>query len=133
MKYGIIFWGNSSVSKKVFSLQKKIVRIRLQILTFLCEYIYSLISYIINTKNLFQMNTKVHSVNIRYKHCLHKQIANLSCFQKSAYYAGIKIFSSLPSEPKSLRNEKAHFQVTLKQYLYTHSFYSVDEYLLSRK
>jgi hypothetical protein len=27
MKYGIIFWGNSSDSKKVFILQKKIVRI----------------------------------------------------------------------------------------------------------
>jgi hypothetical protein len=27
MKYGIIFWGNASHSKKVFSLQKKIVRI----------------------------------------------------------------------------------------------------------
>jgi hypothetical protein len=26
MKYGIIFWGNSSDSKKVFTLQKKIVR-----------------------------------------------------------------------------------------------------------
>jgi hypothetical protein len=55
MKYGIIFWGNSSDSKKVFTLQKKIVRImmgvkshnpcrdlfkRLQILTLPCEYIY---------------------------------------------------------------------------------------------
>jgi hypothetical protein len=27
MKYGIIFWGNSSESKKVFTLHKKIVRI----------------------------------------------------------------------------------------------------------
>jgi hypothetical protein len=26
MKYGIIFWGNSSDSRKVFTLQKKIVR-----------------------------------------------------------------------------------------------------------
>jgi hypothetical protein len=27
MKYGIIFWGNSSFSKRVFTLQKKIVRL----------------------------------------------------------------------------------------------------------
>jgi hypothetical protein len=27
MKYGIIFWGNSSDSKKIFILQKKIYRI----------------------------------------------------------------------------------------------------------
>jgi hypothetical protein len=55
MKYGIIFWGNPPDSKKVFSLQKKIVRMmmgvkrcdsctdlfkRLDILTFPCEYIH---------------------------------------------------------------------------------------------
>jgi hypothetical protein len=27
MKYGIIFWGNASYSKKIFTLQKKIVRL----------------------------------------------------------------------------------------------------------
>jgi hypothetical protein len=56
MKYGIIFWGNSSDSKKVFTLQKKTVRImvgrkpqyscidlfkRLLILPLPCEYIFS--------------------------------------------------------------------------------------------
>jgi hypothetical protein len=29
-------------------------------------------------------------------------------------------------------NEKAKFKVELKQYLNTHSFYSVDEFLLSK-
>jgi hypothetical protein len=31
------------------------------------------------------------------QHCLHKPIVNLSSFQKSAQYAGIKIFNNLPS------------------------------------
>ena len=148
MKYGIIFWGNSSDSKKVFTLQKKIVRImmgvksrnscrdlfkRLQILTFPCEYIYSLINLITNNEEHFQTNADVHSVNTRHKHCLHKPTANLSCFQKSAYYAGINIFNNLPSDLKGLMNEKARFKIALKRYLNTHSFYSVDEYLVSRK
>jgi hypothetical protein len=62
MKYRIIFWDNSSDSKKIFTLQKKIVRImvgvkpqnscrelfkRLQILPFPCEYILSLLNFII--------------------------------------------------------------------------------------
>jgi hypothetical protein len=56
MGYGIIFWGNSSGSRKVFALQKKIVTIvvgvkpqnscrdlfkRLQILPLPCENIFS--------------------------------------------------------------------------------------------
>jgi hypothetical protein len=33
----------------------------------------------------------------------------------------------------SLMDEKARFKIALKQYLNTHSFYSIDEYLLSKK
>jgi hypothetical protein len=68
MKYGIIFWGNSSDSKKVFTLQKKIVRIMvgvkpqnscrdffkiLQILSLPCEYIFSLLNFIISNQEHF--------------------------------------------------------------------------------
>jgi hypothetical protein len=117
MKYGIIFWGNSLDSKKVFTLQKKIVGImmgvesrsscreifkRLQILSFPCEYIYSLKNFITNNEEPFQTNADVHSVNTKHKRCLHKPIVNLSCFQKGAYYAGIRIFNGLPSDLKGL-------------------------------
>jgi hypothetical protein len=40
---------------------------------------------------------------------------NLTCFQKSAYYSGIKVFSNLPSSLKSLMNEKAQFKLALKR------------------
>jgi hypothetical protein len=56
-----------------------------------------------------------------------------ACFQKSAYYAGIKIFNSLPSSLTSLVNKKAQFKVALKRYLITHSLYSVDEFLMFTK
>jgi hypothetical protein len=62
-----------------------------------------------------------------------KQLDNLSCFQERAYYAGIKIFSNLPSDLKSCMNEKARFKIALKRYLNTHSFFSFDEYLLYSK
>jgi hypothetical protein len=82
MKYGIIFWGNSSESKKVFTLQKKIVRImvdakpwnsyrglfkRFKVLPLPCEYIFSLMNFITNNQEHFQTNSAVHSVNTRYK------------------------------------------------------------------
>jgi hypothetical protein len=145
MKYGIIFWGNSSISKNVFTLQKKVIRIvagvkprnscknlfkRLEILPLPCEYIVSLMNFIVNNQELFQSNSAVHSVNTRNKLQLHRPITNLSCFQKSAFYTGIKIFNSLPSSLTSLVNKKSQFKVALKRYLNTHSFYSVDEFLM---
>jgi hypothetical protein len=65
MKYGIIFWGNSSGGRNVFTLQKKVIRIiagvkpinscrklfkRLEILPLPCEYIFSLMNFIVNNQ-----------------------------------------------------------------------------------
>jgi hypothetical protein len=105
---------------------------RLQILPLPCEYIFSLLNFIINNQEHFQINSVVHSVNTRNKNHLHRPVASLTGFQKSTYYSGINIFNNLPSSLKSPMNEKATFKVALKIYLNTHSFYSVDEFLVSK-
>ena len=38
----------------------------------------------------FQTNSPIHSINTSNKHHLHRQNANLSSFQKSTFYPGIK-------------------------------------------
>jgi hypothetical protein len=144
MRYGLIFCGNSSDSKRVFMLQKKIIRImlgekpqnscrelfkRLQILPSPREFIYIILKFIVRKWEYFQTNSTVHSVNIRNKHQLHTSIINLSCYQKSTHL-GIKIFNKLPSNLKSLMNMRIEFRVALKRYFIMHSFYSVDEFLL---
>jgi hypothetical protein len=50
-----------------------------------------------NNQEHFQTNSAIYSVNTRNKKQLHRSLANLLHFQNSAYYAGIKIFSSLGS------------------------------------
>jgi hypothetical protein len=87
---------------------------RLQILPLPCEYLFSLLDFIINNQEHFQTNSAVHSVNTRNMHHLRRPVANLSCFQKGTYYSGIKVFKNLPSSLKSLTNEKAEFKVALK-------------------
>jgi hypothetical protein len=116
MKYGIIFWGNSSNSKMILTLQKQIIRLMadvkprnscsslfksLEILTLSCEYIFSLLLFTVNNKEHLQTNYAVHSVNTRNKNRLHRPIANLSCFQKRVYCAAIKMLNSLPTSLKS--------------------------------
>jgi hypothetical protein len=141
VKYGIIFWGNSPKSRKIFTLQKKIIRImtgahprtscrrlfkKFDILPVPSQYLYSLMNFFVNNQENFQTDSLIHNINMRNKHHLH---ANLSCFQKNAFYSGIRIFNSLPCSITNLKNGKAKFKVTLKKYLNAHSFYSVDEFL----
>jgi hypothetical protein len=70
----------------------------------------------------------IHNINTRNKHHLHRPNAKLSSFQKSTFYAGIKIFNSLPCSLIILKNEKAKFKLALRKYLNTHSFHSVDTF-----
>jgi hypothetical protein len=56
--------------------------------------------------------------------------ANLTIYQKGVHYAGIKIFNKLPIEIKNTSNNLKRFKVALRQFLNTHSFYAVDEYLI---
>jgi IS1 family transposase len=112
MKCGIIVWGNSHNSEIIFTLQKRTVGIiagvksrnscrnllmTLEILPLPCKYIFTLMNFAVNNQEHFQTNSAVHSVNTRNRNHLHRPAANLSCFQKIAYYAGIKILNSLPS------------------------------------
>jgi hypothetical protein len=93
IKYRIMFWENCSNSRKIFTLQKKIIRImvgahprtpcrslfkKLEILPVPCQYIFSLMSFFVNNQENFQTNSSVHSINTRNKHQLHRPIDNLS-------------------------------------------------------
>jgi hypothetical protein len=102
----------------------------LEILPVPCQYIFSLMNFFLSNKEKFQTNPSVHSVNTTSKHQLHRPIANLSCFQKSAFCSSRGIFSSLPYSAANLKNKKAQFKVALRRYLNAHSFYSVDEFLM---
>jgi hypothetical protein len=116
------------LDRRLFGPQRSLFK-RIEILALPCEYIFSLMNFIVNNQEHFKTNCAIHSVNTRNKNQLHRPIANLSCFQKSAYYAGIKIFSLL-SSLTSIINKKAQFKVALKIYLIIHSFYSGDEILM---
>jgi hypothetical protein len=78
------------------------------------------------------MRTIVFHINTRSKHQLHKPSANLSCFQKSTFYAVIKIFNSLPPSLTILKNNNAKFKEVLRKYLNKHFFYSVDEFFMCK-
>jgi len=51
-------------------------------------------------------------------------------FQKSAFYAGLKIFRSFPFSLIYLKNKKAKFNVALRRYLNTHPFHAAVKYFM---
>jgi hypothetical protein len=146
MKYTIIFWGNSSNRRKIFTLQKKIIRIMVSVknrnscrslfkslenlTTLPCGYIVSLLNFIVNDQEHFQTNLALHIVNTRNRHDFHRPSANLPWLQKSACYSGIKILNNLICSLKSLVKKNVQFKAALKRYLNTYSFYSFDEFLM---
>ena len=148
MNYGIIFWAGSSYAKKVFILQKRIIRIitntkptescrevykKLKIMPFYSLYIYSLLLYVINNKGVFNFNNDVHKYSTRAHGNLHVPIINTARFKKGAYISGIEIYNHLPQSIKNLANDEKSFKLALKRFLDQHSFYSIDEYFQYRE
>ena len=135
--YGIILWGNSSYGRKIFTLQKRIIRImmgahprtscrvllkKLEILTIQSQYIYTHWWFFVGNQDKFLTNSSAHSIKTRNKHHLHRPIANLSCFHKGASYSGIRIFNKILQSIISLRNENPQLKVAIKIFLHAYSF-----------
>jgi hypothetical protein len=125
MSYGVIFWGNSLLSSIIFRIQRKAIRImegcgnrvscrnlfkKLQILPLTSQYTLSLLKFVVQNKNVFLTNNENHNLATRQRNNLYFPQANLTIYQKGAYYSGIKIFNSLPLEIKNVAgNQKKMF------------------------
>jgi hypothetical protein len=126
----------------IFTLQKRTIRIiagvkssnscrnlfmRLEILPLPCKYILTLMNLVVNNQEHFQQNTVL---TLGIGTIFIDQLPTSHVFKKSTYYAGIKIFNSLPPNLRSLMNKQTQFKAALKRYLNTHPFYSVEEFLM---
>jgi hypothetical protein len=115
MTYGLLFWGNSPDSIKIFRLQKKIIRImegcrytdscrklfiNLEILPLPSQYILSLPIFLIRNRSQFLVNSEIHHINTRQHANFHKPSVNVAKYQKGVYYLGVKLFNALPSDIK---------------------------------
>jgi hypothetical protein len=146
ISYGLMFWGNSAHSVKVFRMQKKIIRImtgsrsrescrkwfkHYNILTLPSLYILSILRFVIKNKETFITNNEIHEHDTRQVNNLHFPLATLKKFQSGAYYMGIKIYNNLPDYIKQEFNNKIKFESLLKQFLHQKTYYSIDEFLNS--
>jgi hypothetical protein len=144
IQYGIIFGGNSAHAQQVFKLQKRVVRVmsgmgprsscrnlfkKLNILPVPCQYILSLMLFIIDNQQDFFTNADVHGLNTRNKNYLYLPVQSLTCVQKWVSCSGVKTFNSLPSDMQSYKGDRKKCKKILCKYLAIHSFYSITEFL----
>ena len=142
IKYGIIFSGNSSSSGKIFTWQKKITRIvasaqprtscrslvkQLEILAFPCEYLLFINELHYQKSGNFS-NSSLYNINTRNKHHLRRPNANLACFQKSTFYAGIN-FSTRPVYCDNPQELWAIISISLKK-IPTHTLLLLCRWIL---
>jgi hypothetical protein len=99
-----------------------------KILPLQSQYIQLLLLFVVDNKRYFKENSDIHNINTSTKSNLHQPIANLSTYQKGAHYNRIKVYNSLPTQIKGLSADSKKFGHALKSFLYSHPFYTLDEY-----
>jgi len=92
------------------------------------QYILSLLTFVSNNREQYFANSEIHNINARHTSNLHLPRAHLNIYQKGVHYSGIKIFNSLPRDIKTYIDNPRTFKKALKKFLYTNSFYSLNEY-----
>jgi hypothetical protein len=132
MAYDIIFWGNSPHSNNIFKLQRRAIRIimnvdnrvsfcelfkKLNILPLHSQYILSLLLFVFKNIEEF-ISYSINSIftPLTLATCLiyiHHQL-KVTKYQKGAYYSGIKIFNHSPQTIKNVSWDVKKFKLPLK-------------------
>jgi len=145
LKYGITLWGGDPKSRKIFLIQKKVIRMlckvdqntscrnlfrMLGILPLPCLYISEMVCWIKYYRGKLEYNLDLHEHDTRHKTDLHPLTCRTNLAKNNGVNMGIALYNKLPQNLKKL-DMKHTFKNKVKKFLLQNVFYSVDEYLLS--
>jgi len=69
-----------------------------KILPLTTQYLFSLLLLIVQNKNFLLTDIKNHNIDTRQRNNVYLPLANLTIYQKGAYYLGLKLFNNLAME-----------------------------------
>lgn len=139
--YALMSWGHAPMSKRIFGLQRKALRIiggldyredcrqafvEHNIMTLPSLYIYQCLIFAHSHKPSFLMHSNLHDYNTRSKDHIYINFHRLSKTQTGVNYNAPKMYNKLPTPIKDL--SLPNFKIKLKQYLIKKCFYSYSEY-----
>jgi len=117
LKYGITLWGGNSKSRKIFLLQKKIIRIMskadqhtscrnlfrtLGILPLPCLYISKMVCWIKYYRGKLEYNSDLHEHDTCHKTDLHPLTCRTNLAKNNGLNMGIALYNKLPPNLKKL-------------------------------
>lgn len=138
LKYGILFWGNSTNKEFAFKAQKKCIRSicglkqtdscraefrRLKLLTLASMYILEAASI---TKR--DISNYESMISTRHRNELKLPKSRTVKFKSSVFCMSVKIYNKLPDSIKSIQT-LASFKYKLKAFLIQKVYYTINEYL----
>lgn len=142
IRYGIIFWGNSTDKKYVFNAQKRCIRAmfglsprdscrpyfkKYRILTFTSMYILETALFVKNNPHLFQKLSVVRNRIRRDMDLVHVPCASTTFMAKSVVCMAPKIYNKIPLDIR-LQNLSL-FKKRLTNYLLEKCIYELHEFL----
>lgn len=142
MTYGILNWGHSAHSVKVFKLQRRCIRVianlhwrecckqyfrELRVLTFPSLYILNCLKYIKSNIADFSSHSDIHNYTTRNCKDIVPAFHRLARTRRGTDFYCIKFYNVLPDHIKCLEDKK--FVTKIKNYLIEKAFYSCEDYL----
>lgn len=145
LSYGLVLWGDSTDFADIFVLQKKCLRILVnikpresckphfiekEILTLPSMYIYQICQFVKKHRYLFKSNCEIHpAYTRRHKNKLVQPInPKLALTKGSPNYRSVAIYNNLPDHLEKEENYNI-FNRKLKSLLAKKAYYSVKEYM----
>lgn len=145
IRYGVIFWGNSTEVNRVAILQKRCLRSIFNmkptescrmifrewgILTVACTYIYESVLFIKQNPELFSGHHRNHKYSTRKKENLLESKTNYTFLQKNVHFSIIKIYNRISEEVRRL--DIKTLKVKLKNLLIDRAYYTMEEFHADR-
>lgn len=142
IRYGIIFWGFSSIAIDLFKMQKRAIRfmhgkpsgthcrdlfINNKLMTLPSLFIYETILFVYNNRNIFVQNSNYHMYPTRSANSLSVPVHKSTMYSKGPYYQCLAMYNRLPSEFRSIMNRHI-FKAKLKNFLIEKCCYSLVDF-----
>lgn len=141
LTYGILLWGHSASAKRVFALQRKVIRkiakqsyradtkpwfSKLNIMTLPAIYIYYCILHVKNNLQNYVSVNEIHLYNTRSTNNIYHPFYRINKTRFGVNYFSIKFYNVLPQHIRSLSSDD--FEVYIKTFLIKNAFFSIDEF-----